>query len=766
MKYLTAFKLMAILLFIIISHATAGSTPFKYFQDSTGIELTWPVRKIHINKTGCLDEIISRGTRITGASLPDLVCIDKDGELYRQSNSNKGSIDINDTGGHLIIKVDFEMQSDWGSIKIPSTIEYDIRKMDGYTEVTYTLKPDDKIFIRKLEIIHDFTRPQKLNMDILYAGYKWRANYIKAVPGEVKKHKEGALDYLMFTNGELGLQLLSITYSGIAAYDNMEKLWVAQTLKDRHRARLVCINYPKGKEILLPKNYKIRYAMALFPLQDYVPNINGLLGENDPIEAARQGSNLVNYTATGIAGYYVPQEWSSQGPEWYRNYLSDLHKYGILMLAHVDAGWNQTRLISQTPEKEARELAVKTGEGFVEPYGNNLKLLDRDRVKSPILFDGNETSRIQFPGDPNDPAPAWYGWGLALMCINGKTWQNVLYPQIETLVNEYGVDGIYLDSSEIFPCHNTAHGCDKDYTLTTYGLSRFSEKIRNILNLKQAIDEKKKYFVAHVQDRYAASAIGLSDFTFPGEELVTEKGQSITNLLEQSLKLRTTYNSRFSGIQCVYLKGPADPMFYVTAISRCALINPINEPKHLELWEKYMAPLKIFDITGSKVIHYQDKDFSKLINVKPNNSKVPVVIYEKNDKALVIVTNEGGLSGKVKLTFDAGVLGLKGNTVVFDINTNEIIEQDDSRHLVLETNFSSEPEAHMWVVSQQTDQPQVIWHDIHTWDTKIIDGNSVEIKGVPLEGQEGYIIIYDPVNKIINKSNYKFDKDGKALVKL
>ena len=294
-----------------------------------------------------------------------------------------------------------------------------------------------------------------------------------------------------------------------------------------------------------------------------------------------------------------------------------------------------------------------------------------------------------------EPQPGQSAWRV---CLN-SSWQDLMADGIAKTVEEYDLDGVYLDGTEYpFGCCNTEHGCghvDSEGKISpTYPIFGVRSAMRRIYH---AVRSRKPNGLVNVHNSTCMTmpTLGWATSYWDGEQFQnTGQGTDVAQLLPLD-----AFRAEFMGHQWGV---PAEFLYAGKAYSfkqswSFALLHdiPVRPLPHFYADEEdntdedmalTSAIWKLMDNFGRKkaewLPYWRNEDY---VSVSPAGCHVSLYKHPKNG-VLAVVSNQSGKHKTVKMRLDYEKLGRKRGKDVFDAMTGSGISPQ-GEHIVLQLDY-------------------------------------------------------------------------------
>ena len=251
----------------------------------------------------------------------------------------------------------------------------------------------------------------------------------------------------------------------------------------------------------------------------------------------------------------------------------------------------------------------------------------------------------------------WYRlpWQRARTVCYNSGWQDVFVEGVEHLMDEFGFDGLYLDSIKTCdPCDNEAHGCgyrDEDGKLhPTYP----AFAIRKLMKRLCAMVEKRGGIIcSHSYGTFPVASMAFSHVLWEGESVQSYFMKGALNEVPESY-YRAVYTGRNLGVPINMLCYSNPPTWTFTeAMSNVLCFGILPKPNDtgapLEIMSKIWGILDSFPLENSTWHPYFDN------GVSVSDENVKFSFYKAPNKLLCFTSNmkKTALNVNVTLPFKA-----------------------------------------------------------------------------------------------------------------
>jgi len=321
--------------------------------------------------------------------------------------------------------------------------------------------------------------------------------------------------------------------------------------------------------------------------------------------------------------------------EEFRALVQECHKYGIKVVPYV-GGFVMSELAPESPAFR-NEMAVKP---FI-PYPLNM------------------------PGLPGQ---------MGFVACQRSCWQDWLVAGIARLMDEYDVDGVYLDSTtRPLPCTNTLHGCGYVRPDGTIRGTHPVFAVRRLLKRIYTVVKQRKpdgIVDLHVFDCMNAPALAFCTTYWNGEQL--RRGPRFKPDALPLDRFRTEFMGHNWGV-------PADLLYYILGDNRqcwaLAILHDVpvraENLRDLDTEASLWTLREQFDVKNAEWLPYWRN--GELVKIRPEGCYVSLYRHPANG-VLAYVSNLGKETAQVEMILDAPALGLKPPLVARDALGGDVVE--------------------------------------------------------------------------------------------
>ncbi len=381
---------------------------------------------------------------------------------------------------------------------------------------------------------------------------------------------------------------------------------------------------------------------------------------------------LEYYAAKGVRAIVIWRWWDAFADprpigheDKFRRLVAECHRHGIKVLPYV-GGFLLSELTPEAPF-----------------FGDEM------RVTPMQLYRSTATASL---------VKMWPGW-KAQMCLfacQRGPWQDFLVDGVAHLMDEYDVDGVYLDTTTVpFPCRNELHGCgyrDADGKAEiAYPVFSVRDNIRRIYT---AVKQRKPDGIVdmHVYDCMNLPGLAWATTYWNGEALPKDKKSKL-----ESLPL-DRFRAEFMG----YNWGvPADLLYYViknyqNSLALALLHDVPVRPEKLEDLKVLSSLWQIRDRFGVKqarwLPYWSNQD---AVTAAPKDCHASLFVHP-DGRVLVYVSNLGKTAADVRLSLSLYKLALPANVIAKDAISKAAVKMENG---VITLNIPAQDYRVIWVAA-------------------------------------------------------------------
>ena len=331
-----------------------------------------------------------------------------------------------------------------------------------------------------------------------------------------------------------------------------------------------------------------------------------------------------------------------------------LKRLGVEVL-YIHEKWNDMQnspLLTNKTKKRAKyiiEECHKRGIKVVPYFGMEISSL------SPYFTDYGEDWKVKSYQDKVMLSGSWNRWPAqrALkVCLNSG-WADVLINGIVKVIEEFGFDGIYLDSTmKVRPCTNFNHGCGFKDADGVWHTTYQQEGIRKVFKaLYKYTSERGLIMNSHCGGAMNLVALGYCTSIWEGETIQDPLLHGVISKMPEG-HMRMAFGSKHYGMPIYSLCYSNDPVWtYHSAVTIGLLHNSMPRPVDIgtpleetsALWKVYDS----FPIECSKWKPYYSNN-----GIATSDNRVKVSYYDAGDELLAVVAGtEKGIEKEVIIDF-------------------------------------------------------------------------------------------------------------------
>ena len=345
--------------------------------------------------------------------------------------------------------------------------------------------------------------------------------------------------------------------------------------------------------------------------------------------------------------------------------LDRIKRMGVNTL-YIHEKWNDIQNSPIVTKRSADRLklivdeAHKRGMKVIPYFGSEMSSLDPAYAEH-----GEEYTK-------SDIHWHWYRYPYqrALRVCPNSNWQDEFIKNYIKLYDEFGFDGLYLDS--LYPaeiCRNTKHGCgyvgvdgQLHGTYPVGATRRFMQK------MYKAIKERGGTVCLHLNSTFPLNMVAYADCLWEGEPVQVEFLKGKVERVPEGY-YRSVYSGRNIGVPINMLCYSSDVWSYDEAMSNALFLGIIPKPVDIgDPLEKTSALWKVLDGYAIEKAKWVNCYEGKII---ADNDNLRIGYYQTDNDALCFVTNL--VKAKVE---KANVTLDKKAKKVCDAYTNEILAEN------------------------------------------------------------------------------------------
>jgi len=272
------------------------------------------------------------------------------------------------------------------------------------------------------------------------------------------------------------------------------------------------------------------------------------------------------------------------------------------------------------------------------------------------------------------PQPEQGAWRV---CLN-SAWQDFLADGVARVMEEFGVDGVYLDGTEYpFGCCNTEHGCGSlrpdGGVAPSYPLFGVRSAMRRIYH---AVRSRRPDGLVNVHNSTCMTipTLGWATSYWDGEQFQgIGKGVDVARLLPLDA-FRAEFMGRQWGVPAEFLLAGAAytcEQAWAFTLLHDVPVRPHRPGKDLDLIARLWKVMDDFGRKEAEWLPYWRN--AEYVKCAPKGACVSLYRHPKNG-ALAVVSNLGGSEAEVRVTLNTRRLGLKASSLrVVDALRNRAI---------------------------------------------------------------------------------------------
>ena len=351
---------------------------------------------------------------------------------------------------------------------------------------------------------------------------------------------------------------------------------------------------------------------------------------------------LEYYAAKGVRAIIIWRWWDAFADprpigheDKFRRLVRECHRHGIKVLPYV-GGFLLSELTPEAPF-----------------FGDEMRV-----TPMPLYRQTASASKVKH----------WPGWKpqMCMFACQRGPWQDFLVDGVAHLMDEYDVDGVYLDTTTVpFPCRNELHGCgyrDADGRAEIgYPVFSVRDLIRRIHN---TVKQRKPDGIVdlHVYDCMNLPGLSWATTYWNGEQLSTEKASVVEKLPLD--RFRTEFMGHNWGV-------PSDLLYYVLkdykgSVAAALLHDVPVRPENLSDLNLISALWKVRDEFGVKKARWLPY-WSNQDVVKVETKDCYASLFAHPDgRVLAIVSNVSKEKTDVRLSLSLDKFGLPANVTAKD----------------------------------------------------------------------------------------------------
>lgn len=285
-----------------------------------------------------------------------------------------------------------------------------------------------------------------------------------------------------------------------------------------------------------------------------------------------------------------------------------------------------------------------------------------------------------------EPRSGYFGYNYppqpiqnALIVCYRSVWQDFLVHGIGRVMDEYDIDGVYLDgtSTPFGGCKNQRHGCGyvrPDGTVApTYALFPIRETLRRIYTVVRS--RKPDGQVNVHQSAFMTNALPYFTSYWDGEHLSAAEGETATGRLSLDM-FRAEFMGHQWGVPAEFLHSSSLGLTYWQACGLSVLHDVPTRPVSVDQLEQVSRLWRVFDEFGRKEAEWLPYWRNPgCVAVEPEGCRVSLYRHPTRG-VLAVVFNASGREQEARVAFDLPALGLNAANVE-DAFTGENVAMQD-----------------------------------------------------------------------------------------
>jgi len=266
----------------------------------------------------------------------------------------------------------------------------------------------------------------------------------------------------------------------------------------------------------------------------------------------------------------------------------------------------------------------------------------------------------------------------ALKVCYRSVWQNFLVDGIAQVMDEYGIDGVYLDGTADpwGGCANPRHGCGyldaEGKRRVTFALFPIRETMRRIYAVVKS--RRPEGQVNLHQSAFMTPAIAYSTSYWDGEHLFANTAESALARLPLDM-FRTEFMGRQWGVPAEFLHSNL-ALSFRQACALSVLHDVPTRPVTLEQLDLQSGLWRVFDQFRRKeaewIPYWRSGDY---VRVEPSEVYVSLYRHPSNG-VLAVVSNLRGEKASCKVAFDLAALALDRVSVSEPVAQEQLAARD------------------------------------------------------------------------------------------
>lgn len=246
-----------------------------------------------------------------------------------------------------------------------------------------------------------------------------------------------------------------------------------------------------------------------------------------------------------------------------------------------------------------------------------------------------------------------YPWQRDLIVCYNSQWQDMFAKGIEKLMDDYGLDGIYLDGT-IRPssCENESHGCgyrDKAGNLhATYPVWA----VRTLMKKLYDIVEKRGGIInAHGSAAFTLGALPYCHSLWEGEMIQSQMMHGKIKELPEGY-FRSMFQGRSLGMPMYMLCYSNPPTWtFKQALSLTLPLGiipkPVDSGEPLEVMSEIWKTLDEFDFKGAHWVPYYNNT-----HITSSDDRIKISYWKNGNEYLIFAANTEDCQTEAKIEFD------------------------------------------------------------------------------------------------------------------
>ena len=272
-------------------------------------------------------------------------------------------------------------------------------------------------------------------------------------------------------------------------------------------------------------------------------------------------------------------------------------------------------------------------------------------------------------------------------------WQDFIAHHLDRLMDEYGIDGVYLDgTSEPWGCRNRQHGCGyvrSDGSIgTTYPIFDTRSMMKRIYTIVESHNPAGQVNV-HQSTCMTIPTLAFATSYWDGEQLQSvARRKQVQDVLPLDA-FRCEFMGHNWGVPAELLHYARGPFKRHEAVSMALLHNVLVRPGTMADVDQSAKLWEAMDKFGRKesnwLPYWENKDC-----VRTDPGSVKVSIYNRPDKGLIaVIANSGQEKCRAGVVFNLPALGQPANLSAWDVLSGEEIPVAAGRMQVLLESLGS-----------------------------------------------------------------------------